>query len=72
MNPHIEKEAGIVMDTEIALRVNGTHYRLSVDTRTTLLYALRERLGSTDPKKGCDHGHAIALPNGSRENRTSA
>jgi xanthine dehydrogenase YagT iron-sulfur-binding subunit len=44
------------MDAEITLRVNGVTHRLSVDTRTTLLDALRERLGITGPKKGCDHG----------------
>src|SRR5881275_3525165 len=48
------------MDTEIALRVNGTLYRLSVDPRTTVLDALRERLGLTGPKKGCDHGQCGA------------
>ncbi|HEY1135191.1 MAG TPA: 2Fe-2S iron-sulfur cluster-binding protein, partial [Nocardioides sp.] len=31
-------------------------HELDVDTRTTLLDALRERLGVTSPKKGCDHG----------------
>jgi len=44
------------MDAEITLRVNGSEHRLTVDTRTTLLDALRERLGVTGPKKGCDHG----------------
>ncbi|MFB9074219.1 2Fe-2S iron-sulfur cluster-binding protein [Citricoccus parietis] len=29
---------------------------MTVDTRTTLLDALRERAGNTSPKKGCDHG----------------
>jgi len=38
------------MDLEITLRVNGTAHQLSVDTRTTLLDALRERLGITGPK----------------------
>src|SRR2546423_2013380 len=59
------------MDTEIALRVNGTLYRLSVDPRTTVLDALRERLGLTGPKKGCDHGQCGActiLLNGRRVN----
>src|SRR2546430_16809527 len=46
------------MDLEITLRVNGATYQLSVDTRTTLLDALRERLGLTGPKKGRDHGRA--------------
>jgi xanthine dehydrogenase YagT iron-sulfur-binding subunit len=48
------------MDVEITLRVNGAARRLSVDTRTTLLDALRERLGITGPKKGCDHGQCGA------------
>ncbi|MDG4796805.1 2Fe-2S iron-sulfur cluster-binding protein [Micromonospora sp. WMMD1082] len=48
------------MDTEIALRVDGADHRLTVDTRTTLLDALRERLGNTSPKKGCDHGQCGA------------
>ena len=48
------------MDLEITLRVNGTARRLSVDTRTTLLDALRERLALTGAKKGCDHGQCGA------------
>jgi xanthine dehydrogenase YagT iron-sulfur-binding subunit len=48
------------MDSEITLQVNGATHRLSVDTRTTLLDALRERLGITGPKKGCDHGQCGA------------
>jgi xanthine dehydrogenase YagT iron-sulfur-binding subunit len=44
------------MDTDITLVVDGTSHRLTVDTRTTLLDAMRERLGITTPKKGCDHG----------------
>src|SRR5260221_12344465 len=49
-----------MMDLEITLRVNGATHRLSVDTRTTLLDALRERLGLTGSKKGCDHGQCGA------------
>ncbi|MEV4628351.1 2Fe-2S iron-sulfur cluster-binding protein [Micromonospora sp. NPDC049523] len=44
----------------MTLRVDGTTYTLGVDTRTTLLDALRERLGITSPKKGCDHGQCGA------------
>jgi xanthine dehydrogenase YagT iron-sulfur-binding subunit len=40
--------------------VDGNEHRLTVDTRTTLLDALRERLGNTSPKKGCDHGQCGA------------
>src|SRR5947207_1227114 len=48
------------MDIEITLRVNGAAHQLFIDTRTTLLDALRERLGLTGPKKGCDHGQCGA------------
>jgi xanthine dehydrogenase YagT iron-sulfur-binding subunit len=49
-----------IMELEISLRVDGTRHRLVVDTRTTLLDALRERLGIISPKKGCDHGQCGA------------
>lgn len=48
------------MDLEITLQVNGAEHPLVIDTRTTLLDALRERLGLTGPKKGCDHGQCGA------------
>jgi len=48
------------MDYAITLRVDGAVHRLSVDARTTLLDALRERLGIASPKKGCDHGQCGA------------
>jgi xanthine dehydrogenase YagT iron-sulfur-binding subunit len=48
------------MELEITLRVNGAAHRLTVDTRMTLLDALRERLGLTGSKKGCDHGQCGA------------
>ncbi|HET9986071.1 MAG TPA: 2Fe-2S iron-sulfur cluster-binding protein [Longimicrobiales bacterium] len=48
------------MYAEITLRVNGRSYPLTVDTRTTVLDALRERLGLTGTKKGCDHGQCGA------------
>jgi xanthine dehydrogenase YagT iron-sulfur-binding subunit len=48
------------MDLEITLRVNGAEHQLVIDTRATLLDALRERLGLTGPKKGCDHGQCGA------------
>jgi xanthine dehydrogenase YagT iron-sulfur-binding subunit len=48
------------VDVEVTLRVDGIAYTVGVDTRTTLLDALRERLGITSPKKGCDHGQCGA------------
>jgi xanthine dehydrogenase YagT iron-sulfur-binding subunit len=45
---------------EIELQVNGAGYALSVDTRTSLLDLLREHLGLTGTKKGCDHGQCGA------------
>ncbi|GAA0973581.1 MULTISPECIES: 2Fe-2S iron-sulfur cluster-binding protein [Nocardiopsidaceae] len=48
------------MDATITLRVDGEERRLTVDTRTTLLDALRDRLEATSPKKGCDHGQCGA------------
>jgi xanthine dehydrogenase YagT iron-sulfur-binding subunit len=48
------------MDAEITVQVDGVGHRLTVDTRTTLLDLLREQLGNTSPKKGCDHGQCGA------------
>jgi xanthine dehydrogenase YagT iron-sulfur-binding subunit len=45
---------------EVSLRVDGVVRRVTADTRTTLLDLLRERLGNTSPKKGCDHGQCGA------------
>ena len=48
------------MDASITLQVDGRERTVTVDTRTSLLDALRERLGVTSPKKGCDHGQCGA------------
>jgi xanthine dehydrogenase YagT iron-sulfur-binding subunit len=45
---------------QISLTVNGEKRTLDVDTRTSLLDLLRERLGLTGSKKGCDHGQCGA------------
>ena len=43
-------------DCSVRLVVNGVEHRLCIDTRVTLLDALRDHLGLTGTKKGCDQG----------------
>jgi xanthine dehydrogenase YagT iron-sulfur-binding subunit len=51
------RESGLV---DVVLRVNGREERLRLDPRVTLLDALRDRLGLTGTKKGCDRGQCGA------------
>src|SRR5689334_1960079 len=45
---------------EVTLTINGVEHTLVLDTRTSLLDLLREGLGLTGSKKGCDHGQCGA------------
>jgi xanthine dehydrogenase YagT iron-sulfur-binding subunit len=57
--------------SELTLVVNGAAHRLRLDHRSTLLDVLREHLGLTGTKKGCDHGQCGActvLADGRRVN----
>ena len=47
-------------ETRIELKINGHINKLNIEPRVTLLDALRENLGLTGSKKGCDHGQCGA------------
>jgi xanthine dehydrogenase YagT iron-sulfur-binding subunit len=66
--PLLSKATGILPGNEalpaepvtVTMMVNGTQKTLTLDTRVTLLNALREKLAMTGSKKGCDHGQCGA------------
>jgi xanthine dehydrogenase YagT iron-sulfur-binding subunit len=75
------QDAGAIMTTEpattqmsrmpLTLTINATEHAVELDPRTTLLDALRNHVGLTGSKKGCDHGQCGActvLVNGRRIN----
>ncbi len=45
-----------ILTQAVTLTVNGHDHTLQLDPRTTLLDALREHLGLTGTKVGCNHG----------------
>jgi xanthine dehydrogenase YagT iron-sulfur-binding subunit len=44
----------------MTLHINGRDHEVTLDARTSLLDALREHIGLTGSKKGCDHGQCGA------------
>jgi xanthine dehydrogenase YagT iron-sulfur-binding subunit len=55
-----EAEAAVTVTARISLKVNGVTHRQELEARVTLLDALRERIGLTGTKKGCDRGECGA------------
>jgi xanthine dehydrogenase YagT iron-sulfur-binding subunit len=69
--PGFTPNTPVLGEFPITLTVNGVEHTLYIEPRVTLLDALRERLGFTGTKKGCNHGQCGActvLVNGQRIN----
>jgi len=60
MKDKSKDNAFLLNPIQVKLNVNGTKKSLGLDSRTSLLDALRESLGLTGTKKGCDHGQCGA------------
>ena len=54
------KLAGVLNELKVKLTINEKPYDLHIDSRVTLLDALREHLNLTGSKKGCGHGQCGA------------
>src|SRR3569833_3894612 len=64
-----ENDAAAASLERVSLTLNGTPHAFEIEPRVVLLDALREHLGLTGTKKGCDHGQCGActiLVNGRR------
>ena len=55
-----EKAAAFFEKLPISIEVNGIQHKLTIEPRVVLLDLLREQLGLTGTKKGCDHGQCGA------------
>jgi xanthine dehydrogenase YagT iron-sulfur-binding subunit len=55
-----EKVAAAFEQLPLQININGTMRKLSIEPRVTLLDLLRDQLGLTGTKKGCDHGQCGA------------